>query len=176
MTCPHGSKWIFPATRLAIYARDRFTCQYCSKSVHADVPLTLDHVLPREHGGLHRSSNLLTACLRCNSARQHASYRTFFGWLRKEGVDTKALSTRISRQLSKPIDMDVGKELLALRKGGLHQVEVAYFFKRRLKPSRTALKAKKAPMEPASSPVVFEVALPWTIVSGGGSGAGSRPV
>ena len=63
--------WIRPEKRLAIYLRDGFTCVYCEKNLHGAAPqdITLDHVLPRSMGGSNESSNLITACKRCNCAR-----------------------------------------------------------------------------------------------------------
>lgn len=74
-----GSGWIQPARRLAIYLRDGFLCQYCGRDLHAanrrDV--TLDHLKPQCKGGGHENENLVTACLTCNSKRQHRPWRRF---------------------------------------------------------------------------------------------------
>ncbi len=66
MSNKHGSKWIRPERRRAIYARDNWQCVYCG----ADDSLTLDHVVPRAEGGGNESENLVTACLSCNSSRK----------------------------------------------------------------------------------------------------------
>jgi len=50
-------------TRREIFARDRYTCQYC---FHTGSELTLDHVVPRHRGGAHSWENLVTACKTCN--------------------------------------------------------------------------------------------------------------
>ncbi len=50
-------------SRREIFARDRFTCQYCGVETR---DLTLDHVLPRNQGGEHSWENLVSACRRCN--------------------------------------------------------------------------------------------------------------
>jgi 5-methylcytosine-specific restriction endonuclease McrA len=50
-------------TRREVFARDRWTCQYCGHHGH---DLTLDHVLPRHRGGGHTWDNLVTACKACN--------------------------------------------------------------------------------------------------------------
>ena len=67
----HGAKWIRRPRRLALYMRDAFTCVYCGLSLHHARPsdVTLDHVDPREVFGqlLHINSNLVTACLPCNT-------------------------------------------------------------------------------------------------------------
>jgi 5-methylcytosine-specific restriction endonuclease McrA len=52
-------------SRLNIYARDEFRCQYCGeKSESRD--LTFDHVVPRRKGGKTEWTNIVTACYRCN--------------------------------------------------------------------------------------------------------------
>lgn len=74
-----GSGWITPVRRLAIYLRDGFLCQYCGVDLHSanrrDV--TLDHLKPQCRGGSHETENLVTACLTCNSKRQHRPWRKF---------------------------------------------------------------------------------------------------
>ncbi len=50
-------------TKLEIFNRDKFTCQYCGKEVK---DLTLDHVIPRHRNGQHTWENVVTACIPCN--------------------------------------------------------------------------------------------------------------
>lgn len=50
-------------TRLEVFNRDKYTCQYCGKESHQ---LTLDHVVPRYLGGGHAWENLVGACVSCN--------------------------------------------------------------------------------------------------------------
>ncbi|MBM2831651.1 MAG: endonuclease [Dehalococcoidia bacterium] len=50
-------------TRLEIFTRDKFTCQYCGKQ---NKDLTIDHVVPRHQGGQHKWDNVVTACIPCN--------------------------------------------------------------------------------------------------------------
>ena len=50
-------------TRLGVFQRDRYTCQYCSKANHQ---LTIDHVLPRNQGGEQCWENVVSACVSCN--------------------------------------------------------------------------------------------------------------
>jgi len=61
-----------PVTRRTVLARDNYTCQYCGL-VFPKPELTIDHVVPRSHGGQHTWDNVVTACLRCN---QHKGSRT----------------------------------------------------------------------------------------------------
>jgi len=50
-------------TRLEIFNRDQYTCQYCGKETKQ---LTLDHVIPRYRGGEHVWENVVSACIHCN--------------------------------------------------------------------------------------------------------------
>ncbi len=67
LVTPHlEHRWKIPAvSRREVFRRDRHVCQYCG-STH---PLTLDHVLPRSRGGLHRWENVVTACVTCNGRK-----------------------------------------------------------------------------------------------------------
>jgi 5-methylcytosine-specific restriction endonuclease McrA len=50
-------------TRRAVFARDRWTCQYCG---HERGNLTVDHVVPRSKGGHSSWDNIVTCCAPCN--------------------------------------------------------------------------------------------------------------
>ena len=50
-------------TRRAVFARDRWTCQYCG---HERGNLTVDHVIPRSKGGPSTWENIVTCCAPCN--------------------------------------------------------------------------------------------------------------
>ena len=49
-------------SRRAVFARDRFRCQYCGSQRH----LTVDHVVPRSKGGSDGWENVVTSCAPCN--------------------------------------------------------------------------------------------------------------
>lgn len=51
-----------------VYLRDLYLCQYCNKRFPRKL-LTIDHVLPRSHGGKTTYSNVTTACGPCNTRR-----------------------------------------------------------------------------------------------------------
>jgi 5-methylcytosine-specific restriction endonuclease McrA len=53
-------------SRKAVFARDDHTCQYCGAR---NVPLTLDHVIPRERGGNTDWANLVCSCTKCNNRK-----------------------------------------------------------------------------------------------------------
>ncbi len=50
-------------TRRAVFARDRWTCQYCGNERGN---LTVDHVVPRSKGGDSTWDNIVTCCAPCN--------------------------------------------------------------------------------------------------------------
>jgi 5-methylcytosine-specific restriction endonuclease McrA len=50
-------------TRMEIFRRDNYTCQYCGKVTRN---LTLDHVIPRFRDGQHTWENVVSACVPCN--------------------------------------------------------------------------------------------------------------
>lgn len=54
-----------PFTRANIYARDNYTCGYCTTQKPID-ELTFDHVVPVAQGGTRGWENIVTACIDCN--------------------------------------------------------------------------------------------------------------
>ena len=50
-------------TRRAVFARDRWTCQYCGSERGS---LTVDHVIPRSKGGPSSWDNIVASCTSCN--------------------------------------------------------------------------------------------------------------
>lgn len=56
-------------TKLEIFNRDRYICQYCGKESNQ---LTLDHVIPKRRSGEHSWGNVVSACVPCN--RRKAGY------------------------------------------------------------------------------------------------------
>ena len=52
-------------SRINIFARDHFMCQYCSARPPRS-ELNLDHVVPRAHGGRTTWENVVCCCIPCN--------------------------------------------------------------------------------------------------------------
>ena len=52
-------------SRLNIFARDNYTCQYCGGRPHRS-KLNLDHVIPRSLGGRTTWENVVASCVDCN--------------------------------------------------------------------------------------------------------------
>lgn len=55
--------------RRSILLRDKYCCQYCGKQRPGD-ELTFDHVVPRAAGGKTEWTNIVMACIPCNSAKR----------------------------------------------------------------------------------------------------------
>lgn len=55
-------------SRKNILLRDHNTCQYCAK-VFPPPDLTLDHIVPRSHGGDSTWDNLVASCRACNNRK-----------------------------------------------------------------------------------------------------------
>lgn len=53
-------------TRKNVLRRDNNRCQYCGRT---DLPLTIDHIVPRSQGGGDTWDNLVTACTKCNNKK-----------------------------------------------------------------------------------------------------------
>jgi 5-methylcytosine-specific restriction endonuclease McrA len=97
-----GMNWIKPAKRQAIYDRDGHKCIYCCGNGD-DSKLTLDHLKAVELGGTNRASNLVTACLTCNSAKGKKSLKGFLGWLADKGINVDEVKARIRRHTARQL-------------------------------------------------------------------------
>ena len=53
-------------SRKNILKRDNHTCQYCGIR---SVPMTIDHIIPRQRGGEDSWYNLVAACVACNTRK-----------------------------------------------------------------------------------------------------------
>lgn len=64
----HHSNRLVKFTRLNVYLRDDYTCQYCVKKFHFS-ELTFDHVKPVSKGGQTSWNNIVTCCKKCNTKK-----------------------------------------------------------------------------------------------------------
>lgn len=62
---PHQTRAL---SRKNILMRDRYTCQYCHRTL-ASAELTLDHVIPRSRAGESAWENLVACCHNCNNRK-----------------------------------------------------------------------------------------------------------
>jgi 5-methylcytosine-specific restriction endonuclease McrA len=68
-------------TRRAVFARDRWTCQYCG---HERGSLTVDHVVPRSKGGGSSWDNIVASCAPCNRRKgNHLPHQVDMAPIRK---------------------------------------------------------------------------------------------
>ncbi len=74
-------------TRLGVFRRDNYTCQYCGKE---SAQLTIDHIIPRHQGGKHVWENVTSACPRCNH--------------RKAGRTPDEASMKLTRKPFQPVN------------------------------------------------------------------------
>jgi 5-methylcytosine-specific restriction endonuclease McrA len=62
---PHQTRAL---SRKNILMRDRYTCQYCLRTLNSG-ELTLDHVMPRSRAGETTWENLVACCHHCNNRK-----------------------------------------------------------------------------------------------------------
>jgi 5-methylcytosine-specific restriction endonuclease McrA len=55
-------------TRHNVFERDKNTCQYCGK-IFDRKELNLDHVIPRDRGGMTTWENIVCSCIPCNTRK-----------------------------------------------------------------------------------------------------------
>jgi 5-methylcytosine-specific restriction endonuclease McrA len=77
-------------SRVNIYGRDDYTCQYCGVKKTID-ELTYDHVLPRSQGGRTEWTNIVSACSDCNGKKADRTPAQAGMRLRKHPVQPKDL-------------------------------------------------------------------------------------
>lgn len=89
-------------TRHNVFLRDQYTCQYCREQFN-EKDLNLDHVVPRDKGGVTRWDNIVTSCIGCNNRKANKlpreanmfpakrprapRWRPLFGFRRRGGID-----------------------------------------------------------------------------------------
>lgn len=77
-------------SRINVYTRDRFTCQYCDRKFPMR-QLSYDHVIPRSAGGKTVWENIVTACKQCNSKKDNQTCDEAGMWPRRAPVRPSAL-------------------------------------------------------------------------------------
>jgi 5-methylcytosine-specific restriction endonuclease McrA len=63
----------YQRVRKEVLNRDYFTCHYCGQEAN-----TVDHVIPISKGGTDEASNMVAACIKCNSGKRDRMTPTFF--------------------------------------------------------------------------------------------------
>ena len=72
-------------SRRNVFKRDRYVCQYCGHQPGTD-ELTIDHVVPRSHGGESSWTNCVLACVKCNMRKADRTPREAGMTLRRQPV------------------------------------------------------------------------------------------
>ena len=57
-----------PYSKRAVFIRDQFKCQYCGEQLEKR-DCTVDHVIPKAHGGQTSWKNCATSCTDCNNIK-----------------------------------------------------------------------------------------------------------
>ena len=91
-------------SRMNVYQRDGFRCQYCGGKF-AIAALSYDHVVPRSAGGSTTWTNIVTACKTCNSRKANHSCDDAGMWPLRAPRCPKALP-----RLPPAIDLDNAPE------------------------------------------------------------------
>lgn len=55
-------------SRNAVFKRDNYSCQYCSKGL-TSAQITIDHIIPKSRGGNNTFENCVAACHECNEKK-----------------------------------------------------------------------------------------------------------
>jgi 5-methylcytosine-specific restriction endonuclease McrA len=77
-------------SRVNVYTRDEFTCQYCGRRFEQRM-LSYDHVTPRAAGGRTEWTNIVTACKPCNNKKGDRTCDESGMWPRRRPVQPKTL-------------------------------------------------------------------------------------
>jgi 5-methylcytosine-specific restriction endonuclease McrA len=119
----NGSKWCRRERRLAIYLRDGLACVYCGVGLEEGVTLSLDHLTPHSQGGSNESSNLVTACRKCNSVRGSRPWRIFTTIVSQYiNKNPESMQQHINRTRKRSVDIDYAKKLIESR-GSINLLE-----------------------------------------------------
>jgi 5-methylcytosine-specific restriction endonuclease McrA len=124
-----GMNWLRPEKRLALYLRDGLACAYCGEGIEEGAKLTLDHLTPYSLGGSNKATNLVCCCHRCNSSRGNRDYTDFAKSVASyldHDVKAADIIRHIRQTVTRPLDLNAAKELIARRGGftaALHNAE-----------------------------------------------------
>ena len=87
-------------SRVNIYARDKYSCQYCGKDGRMK-DFTFDHVIPKSRGGRTVWKNIVTCCTSCNTKKRDRTPQEAGMKLRNKPTQPEwlpAISIRISQR------------------------------------------------------------------------------
>lgn len=95
----HRKPSVKPAkySKATVLARDGHKCAYCGKPA-----TTVDHIVPKKHGGDNSYENCVAACLRCNSKKADKLLREVGYSLLIKPYSPSPYSTILSKAQSSP--------------------------------------------------------------------------
>lgn len=113
----YGMNWISQHKRLAIYLRDGLACAYCGAGVETGIKLALDHIVPRSQpGSTHKATNLITCCMKCNTARGDRDVSVFAARVAERiGGEAQEIIGRVERQRTAPLDTETARRMMGAR-------------------------------------------------------------
>ena len=76
----HGERYGIATLREAVFARDKYTCQCCRRTIADGAILHVHHIIYRSRGGTNRMSNLATVCDRCHTPANHKPRGKLYNW------------------------------------------------------------------------------------------------
>ena len=83
-------------SRINIYGRDKYRCQYCGTKVTMEAG-TYDHVVPRSQGGKTVWKNIVTACESCNTHKANRTPQEAGMRLKNKPIQPKAVPIQALR-------------------------------------------------------------------------------
>jgi hypothetical protein len=111
-------KAVSKSTRFEVFARDRFTCQYCGRKP-PEVVLHLDHIHPVSKGGGNEETNLVTSCAECNLGKSTTE-------LSDAGVKSRITTQRLAELREAREQLEAYQDMLmeerSMRKAYVEQV------------------------------------------------------
>ena len=76
----HGERYGIATLREAVFARDKYTCQCCRRTIADGAILHVHHIIYRSRSGTNRMSNLATVCDRCHTPANHKPRGKLYNW------------------------------------------------------------------------------------------------
>jgi len=87
-------------TKKNVLMRDDYRCAYCGKQGAGE--MTVDHVVPKSRGGLSTWTNLVAACVTCNSRKRDRSLAECGMALRKKPFEPRVIPWIVIKRHTMP--------------------------------------------------------------------------
>ena len=101
-----SNAYVRAEARAFILHLHKHTCVYCGAT---NVPLQIDHIVPRSKNGSNRRSNLTVACEQCNQAKSNRSIKDF---LANDPIKLKRILANVEKPLRDVAAVNSSKEVL----------------------------------------------------------------